>query len=410
MKKIKASLEGKDVNSYAYKISKIRIDNNLTQSELADRLGLSDKTISAWEKGKTEPDNDSVKKLCNEFGMSLSSVMFEKKTIKDHYSTMIKSLKKTCKFIWKHFLRIILGIIFILLALYFINNFNSISVYKLTYNTNDDINIQSGYFINSKVRNILIIDNIEITDIDYEIEKVELNLFTMAIGEKVLIYESNSLDDILIDELKEYPVILEQDIIHYMKNNLHLEITITDTNNTVHNYKALIVLKDYFSNNKLIYDSFKPEIIMNQMPEYINQVADSLTNKSYATFLMTEEPKELNDETNNTNKLLSIGYTYDDKTDTYIKMDGMKKIEYDAKSKNVTIRYKENDTENFMYYYFLPNRISFIQNNYNNIKIQYNYYVNTKKFDCIIGDCENYQSEIDYIIKEYQRILTTLQS
>ena len=91
MKKIKASLEGKDVNSYAYKISKIRIDNNLTQSELADRLGLSDKTISAWEKGKTEPDNDSVKKLCNEFGMSLSSVMFEKKTIKDHYSTMIKS-------------------------------------------------------------------------------------------------------------------------------------------------------------------------------------------------------------------------------------------------------------------------------------------------------------------------------
>ena len=410
MKKIKASLEGKDVNSYAYKISKIRIDNNLTQSELADRLGLSDKTISAWEKGKTEPDNDSVKKLCNEFGMSLSSVMFEKKTIKDHYSTMIKSLKKTCKFIWKHFLRIILGIIFILLALYFINNFNSISVYKLTYNTNDDINIQSGYFINSKVRNILIIDNIEITDIDYEIEKVELNLFTMAIGEKVLIYESNSLDDILIDELKEYPVILEQDIIHYMKNNLHLEITITDTNNTVHNYKALIVLKDYFSNNKLIYDSFKPEIIMNQMPEYINQVADSLTNKSYATFLMAEEPKELNDETNNTNKLLSIGYTYDDKTDTYIKMDGIKKIEYDAINETINIE-AQNETEKIIINYFcLTDRISVIQTKKDYIVLRFDYFVNLDMFDCIIGDCENYQSEIDYILKEYQRILTTLQS
>lgn len=410
MKKIKASLEGKDVNSYAYKISKIRIDNNLTQSELADRLGLSDKTISAWEKGKTEPDNDSVKKLCNEFGMSLSSVMFEKKTIKDHYSTMIKSLKKTCKFIWKHFLRIILGIIFILLALYFINNFNSISVYKLTYNTNDDINIQSGYFINSKVRNILIIDNIEITDIDYEIESTQLELYTLVNADKIVIYESDNLDDILIDELKEYPVILEQDIIHYMKNNLHLEITITDTNNTVHNYKALIVLKDYFSNNKLIYDSFKPEIIMNQMPEYINQVADSLTNKSYATFLMAEEPKELNDETNNTNKLLSIGYTYDDKTDTYIKMDGIKKIEYDAINETINIE-AQNETEKIIINYFcLTDRISVIQTKKDYIVLRFDYFVNLDMFDCIIGDCENYQSEIDYILKEYQRILTTLQS
>ena len=410
MKKIKASLEGKDVNSYAYKISKIRIDNNLTQSELADRLGLSDKTISAWEKGKTEPDNDSVKKLCNEFGMSLSSVMFEKKTIKDHYSTMIKSLKKTCKFIWKHFLRIILGIIFILLALYFINNFNSISVYKLTYNTNDDINIQSGYFINSKVRNILIIDNIEITDIDYEIQSTQLELYTLVNADKIVIYEGDNLDDILIDELKEYPVILEQDIIHYMKNNLHLEITITDTNNTVHNYKALIVLKDYFSNNKLIYDSFKPEIIMNQMPEYINQVADSLTNKSYATFLMAEEPKELNDETNNTNKLLSIGYTYDDKTDTYIKMDGMKKIEYNDVVKSLLVSYEYNSVETIIKYYELSKRMILNINVNGKIFSKLELYIDSDYSVCSYEDCENYQSEIDYILKEYQSILTTLQS
>lgn len=409
MKKIKASLEGKDVNSYAYKISKIRIDNNLTQSELADRLGLSDKTISAWEKGKTEPDNDSVKKLCNEFGMSLSSVMFEKKTIKDHYSTMIKSLKKTCKFIWKHFLRIILGIIFILLALYFINNFNAVSIYAINYTSEDDVGLGGGYFIQSKTNNILIINGIEITDIDYEIQSTQLELYTLVNADKIVIYESDNLDDILIDELKEYPVILEQDIIHYMKNNLHLEITITDTNNTVHNYKALIVLKDYFSNNKLIYDSFKPEIIMNQMPEYINQVADSLTNKSYATFLMAEEPKELNDETNNTNKLLSIGYTYDDKTDTYIKMDGMKKIEYDEKYQNIAVRYVMNDKQ-YIIYYYLPNRIAYSINKNGNIIMEVNYIVGTNESDCIIGDCENYQSEIDYILKEYQSILTTLQS
>ena len=37
-----------------------------------------------------------------------------------------------------------------------------------------------------------------------------------------------------------------------------------------------------------------------------------------------------------------------------------------------------------------------------------NYYISNKSYECIIGNCENYKSEIDYILKEYELITTTL--
>ena len=34
-------------------ISKLRHEQNITQKELADKIGVSDKTISKWETGKS---------------------------------------------------------------------------------------------------------------------------------------------------------------------------------------------------------------------------------------------------------------------------------------------------------------------------------------------------------------------
>ena len=37
-------------------IKALREKGNLTQKELADRIGVSDKTVSKWETGKSLPD------------------------------------------------------------------------------------------------------------------------------------------------------------------------------------------------------------------------------------------------------------------------------------------------------------------------------------------------------------------
>ena len=42
------------------KIKEVRIKNNLTQQELADKLFVSDKTISSYESGRTLPDINTL--------------------------------------------------------------------------------------------------------------------------------------------------------------------------------------------------------------------------------------------------------------------------------------------------------------------------------------------------------------
>ena len=50
---------------------------NLTQSQLADELLVSNKTVSNWETGKTLPDIDSLIRIVHYFDLSIDSVIKE---------------------------------------------------------------------------------------------------------------------------------------------------------------------------------------------------------------------------------------------------------------------------------------------------------------------------------------------
>ncbi len=56
-------------------ITKKRKEQNLTQEQLAERLGVSNKTVSKWETGKCMPDYAVVKSLCEELKVSVSELM-----------------------------------------------------------------------------------------------------------------------------------------------------------------------------------------------------------------------------------------------------------------------------------------------------------------------------------------------
>ena len=56
-------------------IAKKRKEQNLTQEQLAERLSVSNKTISKWETGKCMPDYAVVKNLCEELKVSVSELM-----------------------------------------------------------------------------------------------------------------------------------------------------------------------------------------------------------------------------------------------------------------------------------------------------------------------------------------------
>lgn len=56
-------------------IAQKRKEKNLTQEQLAEKLGVSNKTVSKWETGKCMPDYSIVKHLCQELEISIAELM-----------------------------------------------------------------------------------------------------------------------------------------------------------------------------------------------------------------------------------------------------------------------------------------------------------------------------------------------
>lgn len=58
-------------NNVAKNITELRILNNMTQLELAEKLNYSDKTISKWERAESSPDISVLVEIADLFGVTL---------------------------------------------------------------------------------------------------------------------------------------------------------------------------------------------------------------------------------------------------------------------------------------------------------------------------------------------------
>lgn len=55
---------------FAQRLKELRLDNSLTQAELANALSVDQRTVSNWEKGIREPDFESLMKIARYFNIS----------------------------------------------------------------------------------------------------------------------------------------------------------------------------------------------------------------------------------------------------------------------------------------------------------------------------------------------------
>ncbi len=56
-------------------IAQKRKEKNLTQDQLAEKIGISNKTISKWECGKSMPDYSLIRVLCQELEVEIAELM-----------------------------------------------------------------------------------------------------------------------------------------------------------------------------------------------------------------------------------------------------------------------------------------------------------------------------------------------
>ena len=81
---------------------------NLTQLQLADKLGITDKAISKWERGITMPDTSIMLELCDILGISVNELLSGEKINMENNNQkneqllldMAKELEKKNKTIW----------------------------------------------------------------------------------------------------------------------------------------------------------------------------------------------------------------------------------------------------------------------------------------------------------------------
>ena len=71
-------------------IASCRKQKNMTQQELAEKLGVSDRTIGNWENGRNMPDLSLFKPLCNELNISLNDLMSGEKVKEKEYQEKLE--------------------------------------------------------------------------------------------------------------------------------------------------------------------------------------------------------------------------------------------------------------------------------------------------------------------------------
>ena len=209
-------------------IKDLRIKNNFTQKEFADKYNVTYQAVSKWENGKNMPDLSLLKEICKDFDVSLDDLFNGEKSVK-------KSYKKY----------VIIGIICIVIVLFLVikNNNNGDFSFKTITSSCDAFNISGSIAYNDK-KSAIYITNIKYCggDDTKEYEIIECTLYESHedIEKKISSYKYDGDKKVKLEKFLEN-VTFKVD--GYKKtcdehNSLYLLINATDDSKNITTYKV----------------------------------------------------------------------------------------------------------------------------------------------------------------------------
>ena len=89
-----------DQEKFGNLIKKIRLDNNLTQKEFADKYNVTYQAVSKWENGKNMPDTLLIKKICDDFNLNIEDLFNGEVSKKKNYVPIMITLGLIVFLIW----------------------------------------------------------------------------------------------------------------------------------------------------------------------------------------------------------------------------------------------------------------------------------------------------------------------
>lgn len=202
-------------------IKEIRQNNNLTQKELANKLGVTYQAVSKWETGKNIPDIGVLKEISKEFNIDIDEIL----------DGEIKNTKKKNTLLIILVLLIILIIALVILSVFLKGTNNEFKFKTISSNCTDFKLTGSAAYNRDKTA-------VYISDVEFcgkedtlEYEKIECNLYEKHQNEKIKVSSCSSKNNIKLDDyLKEVQINVNNystKCKELTSNDLSLEITAT---------------------------------------------------------------------------------------------------------------------------------------------------------------------------------------
>lgn len=235
-----------NINKIGNIITEQRIAKNLTQEQLAEKLGVLRTTVSKWERGINTPDISLLQPLCQELDLTFTELINGEKNIsnKDNTITAIDAINFYNKKTKNKYLIVSINIIFLLfcffLSLIIINNYNKFTMYKI-HTTNTPFTID-GYLLENVNKKGVFIQNIKYND---ELVGTDQEIITDSVtitleSNNNIIYQfkkiSNDRPERLYNLLYNTSIYIDSDKVKKIDlNNLYLKIEFEDNQKTQNN-------------------------------------------------------------------------------------------------------------------------------------------------------------------------------
>lgn len=250
-------------------IAKLRKENNLTQEELAEKIRVSDKTISKWERGINIPDTTLLCELSRVFNVTVQDILNgevnedKKRSNKVLINSINLGKKQLIKRIFLCILIIILVLISIFSIIYTITNFNRNRVFSIK--SKNDMYLVDGYVVFNQNQEILVIQNIDFNDITIgtELEPIikEYSIRVQSGDSTFFIGRDNSLISTakISQALKSARVnfnsqFYNDELITYEDlKDMYILLSYVDINDVTTDVKIDLDMTEEFANNKLFY-------------------------------------------------------------------------------------------------------------------------------------------------------------
>jgi len=260
-----------DIEKIGQFIKELRKEKNISQNELSEEIHVTRQAISAWENGKAVPDSDVLLILSSYFNVSINEILLGKRLTSDEDLENLtlqliddhnKKIRKIKKLIISLSTTIILSLV-IFLGYYFLNNYNSIKVYKVSGKENIFMT-HNGIFVTTKNKVYLRLGKITQQNLEEEKDINKVKLYYKYKNKEYILFEENKTD-ILIDEEYGYKEFFLNNDMNKAINNMYLEITYNETEKETIKLSFKETFKNTFSflNKKENVKALKDKINLN---------------------------------------------------------------------------------------------------------------------------------------------------